>query len=150
METKYYVPEIEDFHVGFEYEILLPDGKYHKRICGVTGVKHPGLEEYKDEMMAIAHAITRVKKLDCDAIRELGWEFIKQHGGTDCFDFELRDFSLSVDFDFRGKIWIRIYDGSDIDDEYNYFSGILKNKSDLEKLMKIIEVKENKKPKTKY
>jgi hypothetical protein len=78
----------------------------------------------------------RVKYLDKEDIESLGWEFIKQHPGTSNFDFEKESYSLNFDPEFGGKWNLRIYDGEDQDSEFNYFSGYVKNKSELIKLLK--------------
>lgn len=48
METKYYTPEIEEFHLGFDYELYYPNGEYRKEVFG-NEIKHPELQEYKDD-----------------------------------------------------------------------------------------------------
>jgi hypothetical protein len=77
MESKYYTPEIEEFHVGFEYETLEPirdnSGRtsWNKwtiknaptRLAGIHNIYFEGKEEK-----------IRVKHLDREDIESLGFE----------------------------------------------------------------------------
>ena len=63
MADKYYTPDISEFHVGFEYEMLFPNSKYYSLIFG-NKITHLELEKFNDDLDKIAHAITRVKYLD--------------------------------------------------------------------------------------
>ena len=71
MKDKYYTPEIEEFHVGFEFEFYDEDDKDWT----VTVIKNQtdlcnwtGLEINK-----------RVKYLDKEDIESLGWKFNRAH-----------------------------------------------------------------------
>ena len=64
MENKYYTPSIEEFHVGFEYEIEEPDGSYTKQELTVRD----SLEFIDDHSSEF-----RVKYLDIDDIESLGF-----------------------------------------------------------------------------
>ena len=139
-ENKYYIPELSEFYYGFEYELLKPDNKYYKRIFGKDIIDNYELDEFNDDLTKIAHSISRVKYLDKEDIESLGWEFIKQHPGTTSFDFEKEEYSLNFDPEFGEKWNLRIYDGEDQDSEFNYFSGFIKNKSELVKLLKQLEI----------
>lgn len=131
-ENKYYVPEITEFHVGFEYEEKI--GEWKKQVYKLDSLLNV-LWDGEYEFYSIDPTF-RVKYLSKEDIESLGWEFIKQHPGTTSFDFEKGDYSLNFDPEFGDKWNLRIYDGENQDSEFNYFSGYIKNKSELVKLLK--------------
>jgi hypothetical protein len=153
MENKYYTPTIEEFHVGFEYEASLLSNNnipFQWELI-VFKTKQQLLQEgiiIKNQILTLDEIKSRineksiqVKHLDREDIESLGWEFIKQHSGTTDFDFEKGDYSLNFDPEFGYKWNLRIYDAEDQDNEFNYFNGFLKNKSELKKLMQQLDIK---------
>ena len=81
-EKKYYTPSIEEFHVGFEYEISYDGETYQSKVV-----------DDSDELHRIKTAIeslwVRVKHLDREDIESLGWAFFqKDHFGHDEFVFK--------------------------------------------------------------
>lgn len=73
MENKYYTPTIEEFHIGFEYEILSLDP--------ITADKHwikSEIPDYKiiSQLLKTTNSI-RVKYLDKEDIESLGFNFDK-------------------------------------------------------------------------
>jgi len=68
MEAKYYTPEIEEFHVGFEYEYFIMDEWY-------PVAYHPSDMAGVDKLFARLHSDKiRVKYLDREDIESLNWE----------------------------------------------------------------------------
>ena len=63
----HYTPEVEEFHPGFEFEYFYQD-EWHKHNLDGNPIVHHELDEFKDDLMKIAHAICRVKRLDEDDI----------------------------------------------------------------------------------
>ena len=114
--SKYYTPKIEEFHVGFECE-------YQNIENAVWGLfKHPNLDS-----LPLDHELEciRVKYLDREDIESLG--FNTEDNG-ECYN-------LQIGFDLYGiypwesnKIHI-------IKDMKTLFEGIIKNKSELKKLL---------------
>jgi len=139
INKKYYTPKVEEFHVGFNYEILLPDSKYHKKIFGVDKINHPELEEFKDELMAIAHAIVRVKYLDIDDIESIGFE-LDQCVKADCFfvigNMIQGDYTLVFN---RKSKHIQIFSMSG-NKSLSSFYGIIQNISELKIVLKQLEI----------
>ena len=141
MGNKYYTPEIEEFNVGFEYERIVSGMEYGKTIYdGFYSIRAYDWDTSIEE--DIKDGEIRVKYLDKEDIESLGWKFIKQHPGTTNFDFEKGECSLNFDPEFGNKWNLRIYDGEDQDSEFNYFSGYIKNKSELIKLLKQLSINE--------
>jgi hypothetical protein len=70
MENKYYIPEISEFHVGFEYESkTLKNDVWEHRICASIDVFEAC------EALKYDENIVRVKYLDRQDIEECGWNY---------------------------------------------------------------------------
>lgn len=123
-ENKYYTPEISEFHVGFECEV------YHHYS------ESEGFDkEVYDELTPIwynrvKYKLVMVKYLDREDIESLGWEFQKQYPGLEEINFEKDD--LILDYDLESN-YLRIYWTGQGD--VTRFSGFIKNKSELRRLM---------------
>jgi len=128
----YYTPEIEEFHVGFEYQLLEDD----------TNNWEDYTIEDKHDLFDALNETTRVKLLDKDDALSLGWK-------PDQFTKE--DFALN----FEDEEWyMNIFPASSIPgsiclveigrDGYDtgYF-GEVKNKSELKFIMKRLGMKTN-------
>lgn len=139
--SKYYTPEIEEFHHGFIYEVY--DLHYHsdkmtweKEVYGVTSEITEGC---------------RVKYLDREDIESLGWKFERKLG--DAYEFSI----LLDPFRHRRRTTIRMAYNSVhhwiaivmIDEKFNeineqyenpLFSGKIKNKSELGRVLKMVGV----------
>ena len=132
--NKYYTPDIEEFHSGFEYEILTLKLKDNKTIREWKKVDklHPELE------LLLNDKNIRVKYLDREDIESLGFEY---------------EDTLYVKSNVRGdfEYWIDIErevenEGLEIsidgEDNENNFRGIVKNKSELKKLLTQLRINE--------
>ena len=131
MRDKYYTPEIEEFHVGFEYEMFFPNGKYHKQTFG-DKITHLELEEFKDDLMKVAHAISRVKHLDKEDIESLGFN----HIGSLWFRDKDDDYRATKVRKWKNNE-LDIYINDSIEDVL-VFRGTIKNKSELKTVLKQI------------
>lgn len=142
MENKYYIPEIEEFRVGFEYESFIVTeiaaDKIPKREW-LTEV-YTGKQFEKDGISTAfklrKHPVTgenwtRVKYLDKDDIESLG--FICNY--TD--QYFKGDDTILVDDDFFMQIIRRKEDS--VDEAY-LFQGTIKNKSELKVLLKQLNI----------
>ena len=113
---KYYTPEIEEFHVGFEYEQVI-DAKWEK--CEMHLLD---LGKVNNRLNSL-----RVKYLDREDIESLGFESVGKH---------------TIQYE-KDNCCIGWYDSKrmfiDIGDE-SYFVGTIKNKSQLKKILKQIGV----------
>lgn len=142
MENKYYTPEIEEFHVGFECEWKMQkeefntypgnDWIYEWSIHKIT------IDDFSDHDLADDfHNLTynlnewRVKYLDEQDILDLGFKYTNN----------IRDLA-------KDNIRIRAYIGEQFEipaiciyrDENTIFSGKIKNKNELQKLLKQLSV----------
>lgn len=143
--SKYYTPELEEFHVGFRYEFLLDPYIYqtwNKVTCSQNKVIH---HLFEDEPSSF-----RVKALDRDDIEELGWEYA---GRTQDLQFTLvkviqpfnltyRSFRLQYSLeDHRLRIIGFEYDRFGPEEEV-LFLGICNNYNELKFIMKRIGINE--------
>ena len=138
---KYYTPEKEEFHVGFEFEVLM----YYKNdpvwkdrtFCNTDSIQSIEMSHSKDQL--------RVKHLDREDIESLGWKLKYTHSnGNVAFTKEttLRSRSVNEYTDIilnSTNSWIVVSQG---DDEAGYsewvtrFSGTINNKSELKRTLK--------------
>ena len=141
MEDKYFTPDISDIYIGYELEwkCQIREQDWEVTICDSDLIsiiydqyEHADYEEPFNEQF-------RVSYLTKEQIEAEGWEFIKHHAGTEHCDFEKDKYSLAVDFNFRGNIHLRIYEGEQ-DNEFNYFSGKCKDINTFRKICKLLEI----------
>ncbi len=142
--SKYYTPELEEFHVGFEYEYFYRE-KWHKHNLDGSPIVHSELDEFSDDLMKLAHAICRVKYLDREDIESLWGKInewvISKSGGSYRLILHTR---LNLPFERTITIEMKnhVRDGSG---DYTVLPVLyrikVKNKSELKKLMKQIGYK---------
>lgn len=153
MENKYYTPEIEEFHVGFEFEYIGATGGWEECSFGNDEIIHSELEQFKDELMKVAHSTNRVKYLDREDIESLGFKLYHSDlslTNTLWFDapyFDERKAKdlVSIQYNTHSNwalitIANRTKDGKSTDHVVK-FSGFVKNKSELKKLMSMLNIK---------
>lgn len=128
MEAQYYTPTIDEFHVGFEYEELRKD--WVKLTYG--GFLPKTIGEYLKE------GAIRVKHLDRQDIESLGWEIskIQRNPKTTCFEKSDTAFRFVLEIDID-SVKIDAY----LDFKIPMFIGSVKNKSELKKLMQMLNIK---------
>jgi hypothetical protein len=126
MKNKYYTPEIEEFHVGFEYE----RNQYNNNIWFKYVVERKDVLDHSDKDI-------RVKYLDREDIESAGFK----HIGAGWFE--------SKELDCRIRKWkgleVDIYKNwSDIyladQDELRCFTGSIKNLSEFKLILKQLNI----------
>lgn len=139
MENKlYYTPTIEEFHVGFECELRNSSGPIFEwepfKIIGVDDGEISGnLMDWSfyDTRTAIKDEQIRVKYLDKSDIESLGWRF-----GTNDYVFpENKNVTYG-----QYKLLFNNNELEIIHLSGTLFRGIIKNKSELKKLMKQLSI----------
>jgi hypothetical protein len=119
MKDKYYTPEIEEFHIGFEYEVDWGPFKWKKAI-------------YQDYMTADSMCDdVRVKYLDKEDIESLG--FIEDPDFTYLHTFKRVRNNISI---YTRNWGVFSIVNEDRMKNNIVFTGTIKNKSELKKLMK--------------
>ena len=139
MESKYYTPSLEEFHVGFEFETsYLEDYDTWKKVI----LEFDDFGFYTSTWEVDSNPTEfRVKFLDQEDIESLGWRFEKQHAGTEelqfTMDFKNPSDDLGLDYDLESH-YLRIswYGNGDV----TRFSGRVKNKSELKRLLKQLSI----------
>lgn len=150
-KEKYYTPTIEEFHVGFEYEQKesFGDGtvKTKEDFDNANWIKkymEIGELPYVERMLNGRNALNgicgiRVKYLDKQDIESFGFEEDKKVKGV--FDHVSERFYITCDYwlnkDNYNFMKVRI---EDEESEYS-FSGTIKNKSELIKLIQQLNIK---------
>ena len=131
-ESKYYTPEIEEFHLGFEFEVNYTGEGWLKEIfCSGTGknidsiaklVSFLGRTNFEDAY--------RVKYLDKEDIESLGFNYSKT-------DMDLWFNKDKYDLIYTpSNNWLCISYFSEYEEDVQLFYGIIKNKSELKTLLK--------------
>ncbi len=129
MEDKYYTPEIEEFHIGFEYEIT----------TGYEWVKKPFTHEdfntflYQHLDNAVKQEQVRVKYLDKEDIESLGFTYFDNTAQYMLIN-NSRLRIIPYDNPLTGRFKIVHYDDAVL------FHGFIKNKSELKVLLKQLNI----------
>ena len=143
MENKYYTPSIEEFHVGFEYEI------YESNINREYIWKKQIFEEftfeseintYDGEMpfnVGFSEKRIRVKYLDSDDIESLGFVDPQYFKDADYFGYTKGNIRLYLLPSHDG---IKVTKIDQFGLKWDLFSGDIKNKSELKVLLKQIGI----------
>jgi hypothetical protein len=147
MEFKYYTPDISEFYVGFEYERMNGPDWEKSELTNVDcwGTIARGYENEFEEIDSLIRSV-RVKYLDKEDIESLGFKFtFQEYGGTASIvgsNNKERNSSEFIGIQFEDD-WQYILNGPTIklyNNDGRLFSGIIKNKSELIKLLKQIEI----------
>lgn len=128
-ETKHYVPEIEEFYVGFEFEIS-EKGKWIKESIGLYDLSWVSETPYLLETKQI-----RVKHLDREDIESLGFEL--NGGSGNLVQYNLGTYLL---YEIKNTNSIGIKEIIDFNVVENLFYGKIKNKSELKRILTQIGV----------
>ena len=154
MEKKYYTPDLEDLHLGYEFEIKNDEGEWVPNGLYLSPLSSRG-EDYN--LILIAEKEIRTPYLSKEDIESLGFilkhksvdywfeynkqlllspEFNKFHGGTAYrifLNYGFHDNRLSIKADFEGN---GNYDSSEF-----LFEGECKSINELKKILKWLKIK---------
>ena len=160
MENKYYIPTVEEFHVGFEFEIKNSSDpiRFDWEPCTINyDFTHSLDEDFEpyNLIYEINNGTIRVKYLDREDIESLGFKFkesAKSLNDTSSHFFDI--YTLANDIQLSHYNW---YTGSSDADYIEHrgvriiylpdnvdmvmFRGTIKNKSELVKLLKQLGIK---------
>lgn len=156
--TKCYTPTIEEFHVGFEYEILAVDGNkkdnsdWNKFIFGIYDIYEFDCEGWNDNLKEyISLKSVRVKYLDKQDIESLG--FLPSNHNKSIFIFNkmisilphLPKTTIGINFN-EGIKHILIFNAPNeqaFPSGVNLFVGNIKNKSELKRILTQLNIINN-------
>ena len=128
MESKYYTPDIAEFYVGFEYEQIEIVGKsgYYEQDW-VNTICTAGFGTFDEDIGDLNDGYIRVKYLDREDIESLG--FIAKYKDREKENMYYMNPAISLWFvEHMSLIRIVAPNGRN-------FTGIIKNKSELKKLL---------------
>jgi hypothetical protein len=148
--NKYYTPDIEEFHVGFECE-MKRDDEWIQYIIGDSHFATAGME------MFLKNGRFRVKYLDKEDICSTNSKWMLERedtvGKITCFVVVLDSFrgrrrtTIKVAYNFvthwAAIAWVEEkFNMMGEQNEHAIFSGFIKNKSEFKRILKIIGVDE--------
>jgi len=119
---KYYIPTLEEFHVGFEYEVYVPQKDIWSKEIFYLNTSHINLVKYVNLQDVFTIPI-RVKYLDEEDIESFG--FVK---------YNIKNITVYI----RNNINLYWFNDSylSIDKgDTQYFRGNIKNKSELKRIL---------------
>jgi len=157
MKNTYYTPNIEEIHVGFEYEfhgmttggLVVLDAKKDKlikytepniKVWSKEKLQKDCFSTFNRTLNSIEELIEsnqiRIKYLDKDDIEDFGFVNINDRGMSENYGF------LFKNKDYTLKFWYisRRIQIEGIFIHITKFDGIINNKSELKKLMKQLEI----------
>lgn len=132
MNDKYYTPTIEEFHIGFEYEVLINREWKQVSIDDSERLSY-FMFHTTNESLQKDPIVIRVKYLDKEDIESLGW--IPDSSGFDKYWSKIIDIKDGSDWQINYQFennFLTIYDWS----SEIRFRGFIKNKSELKVLLK--------------
>ena len=122
MENKYYIPSIEEFREGFLYELKMGNNWYPMNSPFYPLVSNSGLEY-------------RVKYLDREDIESFGFKFYAE--GRMSVSYLYEDYFITF-YNNRHLLINKSSGMGQVDNKL--FSGKIKNKSELQQVLKMIGV----------
>ena len=160
MEDKYYAPKIEEFHVGFEYEqheIINKHDPHWKMMVKKMGFSNKEINQifYNVDLVDnLDQKRIRVKYLDRSDIESFGFKFDATRSKVDgnfVGSYENEKYYLdyspyNYSGEFNSSVHLRVMKIKDIpitsyQSNYQFiYDGIIKNKSELKKLLIQLEI----------
>lgn len=151
MENKYYKPSIEEFHIGFEFEInstSKEDGWLQCSLYSLTDSVFNATYGADGVMKTISVPdCIRVKYLDKEDIESLGFEYTSK--SIDIWFKKEGDFDMGSWTAYECTLHYGLHDNrlhitvTDAGEETTIFKGIIKNKSTLKVLLKQLGITES-------
>lgn len=149
---KYYTPELEEFHVGFEYEYKDgPESDFEPKIHTVftEQEKRMWVHEFREfeGKYVTAPIFYRVKYLDREDIESLGWKKFNGFNNNFCREtfttYEREDGYLMTIHNncYEQAYWFYIHNQKDGNEQkHEEFRIKIKNKSELKKVLKMLGI----------
>ena len=119
---KYYIPTLEEFHVGFEYEVYVPQKDIWSKEIFYLNTSHINLVKYVNLQDVFTIPI-RVKYLDEEDIESFG--FVK---------YNIKNITVYIRTNINLYWFNDSYLSIDKGDT-QYFRGNIKNKSELKRIL---------------
>ena len=149
MENKYYTPDIEDIHIGYE-------GLYRNQCRDIIGNKDLNFDRWDKTVLNKYNVETILKYgindfktayLTKEQIKNEGWLFLEAQGpNTDFIDFIIKK-EIIADERYINSLYLeynletrdmRIYE--DEGDYQHYFDGLCKSINELRTIMRLLQI----------
>jgi hypothetical protein len=149
MENKYYTPTIEEFHVGFECEYVEEESLGEKIWSEFDIDSSMAMEQFvydyhcSDESLK---GLFRVKYLDKEDIESCEFEVIRSNEDEITFKSKkplINNSYLFLTFDLDVSHSVELHNDDLYSDRCTWFYGIIKNKSELKRILKMIGYETN-------
>lgn len=149
--SKYYTPELEEFYVGFEFEMRVVSHRAHqdelireevfmpcvwKAFTNLKDVFNVEYDSLGEHLKTTVPDSVRVKYLDREDIESLGFR-IYQEGSNFYVYLKDNQLTLHLNPEYPNKIELRYNHHSW---KYGQFLGTIKNKSELKKVLKMLGI----------
>lgn len=146
---KYFTPDIEDFHVGYEFQRFIPRGNATEEECWQTiklSVNYLTLDEIDDE---IIEKEIRVPYLTKEQIEAEGWNYLAVYGsdGNDKYVliFEKKTdnyvYELSFKSENEGILIEQLRSTVDKTVREKFYKGECKDINTFRKIIKLLNIK---------
>lgn len=153
---KYYIPKINEFYIGFEYEELCKNFHYHKLmkpkedVYEWINIKFDTSKSFSTISSKIKQDKIRVKYLDNDDIESFGFTHLPKQSLKNLTErFEIKGLYRRINEQYNDIMYWNIYleyspdihrviIKSDISDgltDEKFFEGVINNKSELKVLL---------------
>lgn len=144
---EYYIPKLEEFHTGFEYEIYIPEKEEWGKETFYLNKSHIDLVRYVDIQDQHSTYFIRVKYLNKKDIESLGWRWhadkISPYGESMYTIYKEEGFNSGTEytlFHLGTSTRIQIFEHGSYGDTLDGFKVNIKNKSELKKLMQQLSI----------
>ena len=137
MENKYYLPKIEEFHIGFEYEVRQQEMQYGECVYGNEWETIECEGNMFLQYIDISSGNIRVKYLDSIDIESLGFKHLyDDFTFGEYFKSKCNIMNYNLNYDYLSN-WLTISTVSkdDLIEYSTIFCGKILNKSEFKKLL---------------
>lgn len=141
---KYYIPTIEEFHVGFEYETnVFYDHPRHPKFKQTEWVSQivDEIDEFEDLKDSIESGLIRVKYLDKEDIESLGFKWCSSDSRDSIYAVDnIKSFGnvyyyRIIHCESKNNVIIQLMYIEPYLSPKTVFNGTIKNKSELKKVL---------------
>jgi len=153
MDNKYYTPNIEEFHIGFEYEVFQSSTKESMKYSAKQDVWIDIIHNVSLTLLSVKEILrddlVRVKYLDKEDVAELDWKITKEYSCEfeaqykvseyEFYDltYEQEEHRLTIEKFYQSKMIAKPINQYD---SVTVFIGIIKNKSELKRIIKQLNI----------
>lgn len=132
--SKYYIPEIEEFHVGFELDLFSEaERKWVDYVVSTDS-------DFVELGVSIIQRQARVKHLDQEDIESLGWVFNELQSSDQPYGWTAYQFGDNKYLELWAKEFTVEIEETGPEGNQTRFDGKIKNKSELKRIMKMVGI----------